>query len=478
MITKSWKMVGTSLPLIFSKVTEIRTARLETLALTLLVPAIGFWFKTDDPFFLDNQFPWLILAPLLISQRYGFLFGIFSASFLVSLVTICRVFDWVAIPDYPVEQVVGMLLVTVITAEFHDLWQQKLQSLQNKHHYLNLRMNEFSRAYHLLKGSHSQLEQQAANYYKSMRVSLLDLEKNIQALAEHEGEPLSGIGDLILKLFSDYGSIQTASLYAITDTQKLSLHPVSCLGTPPAIWPSNPLVREALKSGNVTSIQTFDEDFGQEIVAVIPLVDVYQKIWGMVIVNEMPMFALQENTLDLLSLLGGHIADLVRSRTETNLHNKDVWSEFGQELRRVLRSVRDSKISAAMVVSITDNKATYDELMAKYRSELRGLDKVMSFNDGLGRKVIINLLPLTNESGMWDFLLRLGLMRYVDSNALAGYGDNSANLSTTEDIAIYSWIFNADDSPEKVMARVEQLCQLNGSDGNSKGDYSHAEISA
>jgi polysaccharide biosynthesis protein PelD len=477
MISKSWRMEDMGLPSVLTKVLEVRTARLETLALTMIIPAIGFGMNAGDPFFLDNRFPWLVLAPFLTSQRYGFLFGMSSASFLICLLSFSRFFHWVDMPEYPTEQVVGMILITLITAEFHGLWQRKLQSIQNKYQYLNLRMNEFSRSYHILKGSHSQLEQQTANYTKSMRTSLFDLEKQMQTLAKHEGDPLKSIGDYILNLFSQYGSIQTATLYSVSENQKLSLHPIACLGSSQPIWPSNPLVREALKSGHVTSIQNFDEDLGQEILVVIPLIDVYQNIWGVVIVNEMPMFALQENTLDLLSLLGGHIGDLIQRRTEALLLSKDVWMEFEHELRCVLRDARKLKISAAMIVSITSCTKTYDDLMSKYRSELRGLDKVLSFDDSFGRKVIINLLPLTDENGLWDFLLRLGLMRYIDCNALAGYAGDSAYPSTNEDIAIYSWILTEVDTPDKVLSKIEQICHRN-EPTTSKGDYSRAEASA
>lgn len=465
-----------NLPLVLKRFLPLRTVWLETLALTVILPVIGYGVNAADPFYLNNRFPWLILAPLLISLRYGFLFGMSSASLLITLFTFSRYLNWVIIPVFPVEMVVGMMLVTMITAEFNDIWQQKLQPLQHKYHHLKLRMKEFSLAYHILKGSHSQLEQQAENHTKSMRTSLLDLQKQILILAKNEGEPLSSIGDQILDLFSEYGSIQTASVYTVSKGQKISLHPAACLGNPPSFWPTNPLVREAFKTGHVTSIQTYDEETNQEILVVIPLVDVFQKIWGMVIVNEMSMFALQENTLDLFSLLGGHIGDLIQRRTEANLLSKDVWVEFEYELRRVLEEVRSFKIDAAVVVSIINCVETHDLFMSKFNYELRGLDKVLNYMDGFDRQIIINLLPLTDENGLKDFLSRFDLMHSIDSKTLTGFEEGSAHHTLDGDVTIYSWILNDTHSPEKVLSKIAQLCQRD-EPANRNGDYSHAAIS-
>lgn len=467
------------LPLMFSRFLALRTASLESLVLTVALPVIGFGVSADDPFYLNCRFQWLILAPLLISLRYGFLFGMGSTSLLITSFTFGRYFNWVDIPFFPVEMVVGMLLITLVAAEFHNLWQHKIQHLQHRYNYLDLRMNEFSRTYHILKGSHSLLEQQLTGHTKSIRTSLLDIESQIQALSKLDGEPLEGVGEHILKLLSDYGSIQTASLYAVSEGQKLGLHPIACLGDSPSCWPSNPLVREAFKTGCVTSIQNIDEELGSDILVVIPLMDVHQKIWGMVIVNEMPMFALQENTLDMLSLLGGHIGDLIQRRTEANLLSKDVWAEFECELHRILRDARSFNADAAVVVRVISTSQAYDGLMSRVHSELRGLDKVMNFHDDFGHQIIINLLPITNENGLKGFLSRLGLVQSIDSKTLSGLkaeGVHGYKLIDNNQI-IYGWTLKDKTSIEKVLSIVAKLCyHKDPVCGN--GGYSRAEISA
>ncbi len=460
-----------------SKILVSQTAWLETLALTAIVLAIGYSVNAEDPFYLHHQFPWLIIAPLLIGLRYGFLFGMTSTSLFIALFTSGRYFNWVVVPDFPVEMVVGMLLVTMVATEFHDIWQQKLQPLQHKHNYLTLRMNEFSRAYHILKASHSQMEQQTANYIKSLRTSLLDIEKQMLTLAKDDGAPLSGMGEHILDILSEHGSIQTASIYAVSEDKKIILNPIACLGNPPSLWPTNPLVMASLNTGNVTSIQTYDECIDYEVLVVIPLIDVFQKIWGVVIINEMSMFAMQENTLDLLALLGGHIGDLIHRRAKANWLGKDVWLDFEYELRHILKEMLSLKIDAAVVISIIDRVETQDLFISKFRSELRGLDKVLIINDDFGRYIIINLLPLTDENGLKSFLYRLGLMNPIDIETLTGVEEASVHPTLESEVTIYSWTLNTAHSPEKVLAKISQLCQRNQL-ANSNGDYRYENISA
>jgi polysaccharide biosynthesis protein PelD len=479
MITKKWKAVRMGLPLMFSRFLALWAASLEMLVLTMVLPAIGFGVRANDPFYLNCRFPWLIFAPLLISLRYGFLFGMGSAALLITSFTFGPYFNWEAIPFFPVEMVVGMLLITLVTSEFHNFWQNKLQHLQHKCHYLESRMNEFSRTYHILKASHSQLEQQLTSHAKSMRTSLLDFENQIQAISKLDGEPLKGVGEHILKLISKYGSIQTAALYEVSEGQKLNPYPIACLGSSQSFWPSNPLVRKAFKTGCVTSIQSINEELGQDILVVIPLIDVYQKIWAMVIVNEMPMFALQENTLDMFSLLGGHIGDLIQRRMEANLLSKDIWTEFECELHRILRDARSLKADAAVVVSIINNLQDYEQLMSKFRSELRELDKVMCFHVDFGRQIIINLLPMTDENGLKDFLSRLEILQPLDSISLLEL--NTAEMHgykfKDNNVTIYSWTLNDKASMKKILSEVAQLCNRKEKI-SINGDYSCAEISA
>ncbi len=434
-------------------------AWIDSFVLTLILPLIGYVINSDDPFYLTYKFPWIIFAPMLIGLRYGFLFGFGNACLLAGILALGASFDFKWIPFFPVETIIGMLLITLVSTEFYDLWQQRLRPLQFKYRHLKLRMEKFSHSYHILKVSHAKLENQLTLYAKSIRTSLLELEKRMPVLEEYKGDSLCGIGKPILDIFSEYCQIQTASLFSVSENNELGSNPIASLGYPSVLSPNNQLVREAVKSGSVTSFRQIDKSFEQEALLAIPLVDVYQKIWGIVIVYEIPMFAMQDNTLELLSLLGGHFGDLIQRRAEASLLTKNSWGELEYELLRIFKDVQKSKTEAAAVVIISPDLKTYQSLISKFRSELRELDKVLTINDGFLNHVIINLLPLTDEEGLNNFISRLGLMDLSGKSPYCDFNLGAQNPLLDENIICCSWMINGEKIAKNIISEILHFCQ-------------------
>jgi hypothetical protein len=437
-----------------------RTAWLETLALTFLFPAIGYQIDVSDPFYLNTQFPWLIFLSILISLRYGFLFGMISIALLIALFLLCLHFNWVTTPSViPSEMLVGILLTTVITAEFHDIWRRKLQPLQYKHQYLQLRMDEFSRAYYLLKESHALLEQQIATS-KSLHTWLRELQNQILALANHGGEPLEDIGDQVLDLFVNYGSIQTASIHSVSKNHKINVNPVTRLGNPPPFRPTHPLIVEALQTGQVTSFQRESEAREYEILVVVPLVDVFNKIWGIVVVNEIPLFALQENTLDRFALLGGYVGDLIQRRAERNTIKDSVKKEFELELLRAWKEAKSIKMTATVILFIFDQVESHNRIISEFRSQLRGFDKVWSIRDDIqGRSIIINLLPSMDKDNLQDFLARFYPLESNNWNTSIESEAGERKVILPVGLTIYSWVLNEKTlSIRPILSKVAEFC--------------------
>ncbi len=447
---------------------ELRIKWIETITISILFPIIGHVIDSSDPFFINYEFPWLIFAPLLISLRYGFVYGIMSASLLIGMVAIEFYLGWPQVPFFPKEMVIGLLLVTMISAEFHDIWFRKIRLLESKYNHIKLRMEEFAHVYHLLKSSHNQLEQHVANQGESLRSSLLDLEQKILFLEKNEGVPLEGVGEHILKLFADYGNVQMAAIYVVNDQQKvknIDIKPVACLGHPSPLWSLDPLVKEALRTGCVASIKMENDhaivDGG--VLVVIPLMDVYQKIWGIVAVNEMPLFALQENTLDLFAILGGRIGDLIKRRDETSCLINGNSDDFKRRLYRVFEDIRQLKVSAVVIASTINNKELQIKFLARLRADFRGLDKFWIIKDDQDNQVILKLLPFTDESGAIEFLNRFGLSKLSTERVYHGL-DSKAFSCCDEDISVYTWILDNKVSPEEVLLEINQIVKVEFAD--------------
>lgn len=430
-----------------SQKSELKAKWIEPIIISFLFPSIGYIIDYKDPFFINYQFPWLIFAPLLIALRYGFICGISCVSLLISMVTIAFFLGWPQVPFIPKEILIGMLLITMISAEFHDVWYRKKKLLEDKYCHVGLRMDEFTRNYHLLKGSHNQLEQHLANHAKSLRSCLFDLKKQILSLKCHEGAPLNGIGKEILKLFSNYANIHTAAIYGINEHNKIDREPVACLGTPSPLWISDPLIIEAMKTQHVASINTVKNDamVAAGALAVIPLVDVYKKIWGLVVVNEMPLFALQQNTMDLLAVLGGSVGDLIKRRAEFYDNKKAL--EVG--LARILVDIKQLNTSAVMIGIILSAKNNQSECQARFLAELRVVDKIWILEENQRHHFFLIVLPYTDGQGALEFLKRTDLPIPLTIEG--------CQYSNNDDANIYVRVLNKKNSLEEILSEISQF---------------------
>src|SRR3569832_2346036 len=87
---------------------------LEVIVVTLLLPVLGLWRNPQDPFFLQSSFPWMVLAPLIISLRYGFAHGLGSAVVLNLLMYASFRRHHTAMMSFPGGLALGVLLVAML----------------------------------------------------------------------------------------------------------------------------------------------------------------------------------------------------------------------------------------------------------------------------------------------------------------------------------------------------------------------------
>ncbi len=442
-------MIVNRLPFLFQKSPTPNQAWIETAVITLTIPGIGFLIDGSDPFFLNSQFPWLILSPLLLSLQYGLAYGMTSAGFFIAILSLGSYFQWAFIPIFPTISIVGMLLTTLITGEYYDLWQRRQKKLEQDHQYLKTRMDEFTRIYQVLKASHSQIEQELSSQTKNLRTSLLLLEKQIYSIQQHPGNIFDDIGKPILEVFSAHSNIYAASLFSVNSNKVLTTKAIAYIGSPANIQISNPLVQQALISHKVVSVQNHAEETGAALVA-IPLVDVFDVVWGLVVVTEMPFFALHSSTLDLLAVMGGRIGDLLNRRSE--LHpSKSGWKDFELALRRILIEIKRLHYSTVIVVTKFTSQTLGHHYIPKLLSESRGLDKTWVFENQYAHQVAIQLLPFTDNKGISSFFDRLGLS-----------GLNSDDEDSTDtSVSIQQWTLDASIDANKILSELNQFCHFN-----------------
>lgn len=288
-------------------------AWLETAFITLLAPAIGWALHAQDPFFLQARMAWIALAPLLVGLQHG------SAQALVcSLCLLAGAYAHAQMgaanaADLPVSHAVSIGLFGLLAGEYRDAWHRTLHKLGHEASHRGTHLDRLTRAYHLLKRSHDLLEQRLASGGPSLQAIL----ERVQAQLELAGERgLAAAADAVLRLFSDYGQVQVASLHTVHEG-RVVCEPLASLGKAPPLDPDHPMVRDCIASRTLTSVR--EERIvscGFAPLACVPLTDVSGQVWGLAVVHEMPFMAMHHEHLALLAVVGGRVGDWMAERAE------------------------------------------------------------------------------------------------------------------------------------------------------------------
>ncbi|MBS8241721.1 hypothetical protein DYI22_14600 [Marinobacter lipolyticus] len=378
---------------------------LETLVVTGFLLALGAWNRPDDPFYVTGDFPWSVLAPLLVGLRYGF---------FMALVSVLLIIGGLGIhlrqsggPAFPFTWAVGMMAVSLVAGEFRDYWERRLEKLTASNRYRQVRLEEFTRNFYLLKVSHDRLEQQLAGSSSSLREAL----RRLYAEIAHTGS--AGLNKesagLMLQLLVRYGQLQIAAIYPISDN-RLGDSPMATVGAFRPVRDNDPLLVHALQEHTLVSVQTeyrkHMEDLNTDLLAAIPLIDSEDRVIAICLIEAMPFFNFQPKSLRLLAILAGHMADMVQEQQAIPAGNTQEWRHFHLQLARAGKDAERFGLPAALVALEFRDPRQASTIAEHIRRIRRGLDVVAQTDDHRVQHVII-LMPLTDELGLAGYLQRL-----------------------------------------------------------------------
>ncbi|MGK7346449.1 MAG: PelD GGDEF domain-containing protein [Candidatus Nitrospinota bacterium M3_3B_026] len=387
------------------------TAVLESAAITAAAFLLGLWLRPGDPFFVDADFPWVVLAPTLAGLRFGFAYGFGSALAFITAISVSWRLGWFPMETYPDELVLGLLLVGMICGEFTDMWTRKLARISMVSESNSRRLDEFTRAYHLLKISHDGLERRLAGSAQSLREALLNVRRAIME-AEKKDEPFFGLGGLILDLLAAFGGIQAAALHDVNEEGGIRPEPAATLGRVEQLYTVDPLASEAVSSGEFLSVRPEMLENGAGMrkfssVAALPLVDVDGKVWGVAPVYKMPFMAFHEDNFRLLAVLGGHIGDLLAAgAAEAGTPE----AGFRRLLARAIENQKRYRLPSTVAAVSVDESEDREEIENFVVGQRRGLDQPLTVDGDSGRRVILMLMPFTSDTGFEGYRARIGNM--------------------------------------------------------------------
>lgn len=398
----------------------------ECILLAVLVVALGWWVSPADPLLVEAGFPWAALAPLLIGLRYGFMRALVNASLLVIAYLVLHQTQGAMYAQISSSWIVGMMVGGMLAGEVRDLWERRLQKLQMANEYRQYRLDEFTRAHQILRVSHDRLEQRVAGSDESLRGALLGLRDRLRRLpGDHDA--LAGLAESVLALLGQYGSLQMAGLYRVHNGQ---LHPqaVATLGQMGELSGDDALVQLCLSRGHLVSVREALVENGQNqlfssLQLCVPLVDTQGAVLAVLAVREMQFFAFHERTFSVLSLLCGHIADLLHADPQI-LQLADIDAQhFAAQLKRGLSDVHQHGLSATLYAfEITRSNP---ELGRLFEMSRRGLDLHLMLHNDRGNDCLLVLLPLTSADAAQGYITRLEALiggHFFDYHGLSALG--------------------------------------------------------
>lgn len=379
----------------------------ETIAITALFIAVGFWHHPNNPLFVGDIFPWPMLATLLAGLRYGFFMALVSSTLILATAGLLLRADLLPGDQLPYIWGVGVMTVGLLAGEFRDYWDRRIEKLVASNQYRHTRLEEFTRNFYLLKVSHDRLEQQLAGSSNSLREALRRLHSEIPYT---QGSGLNReAGDLLMRLLVRYGQLQIAAIYPVTEG-RLGESPVAVTGNFHPVQADDPLLSHALQERTLVSVHTEyrdnRDDLETRLLLALPLIDSGNEMIGIVTVEAMPFFSFQPKTLRLLAIMAGHMADMVQEHIRIPEKSTSEWRHFSFQLARVTSDARDHKLPAALVHFTFTNAATAAQINNRMQQMRRGLDVIACPPNAPDTQLAI-LMPLSDELGCAAYLQRL-----------------------------------------------------------------------
>ena len=328
------------------------TAIAESIAIGLLLPAIGWLIDRHDPFFENRSFSWFVLPPLLAGLRHGFAAGCASAVALGASMIVgwrLHVFGGDAFPG---ESLIGMLTAAMVTGHVSDVWLRETVRTRGAFDHASRRANEFARAHFLLQLSHERLQEQSPGV-----ANLRDALDRIAGLAGPGPVVWPTVAAQLLALSARFGSVEKATL--VQTTPAGGLGPVlGTLGNPAPVSPDDPMVRNAIRLRQIACVGGTSDTTatvvrpaeGSLLLAVVPALDAAGTLHGVLCVQALPFFAFTRKNLEALALLVGHFADRVVSGGDPIEPRRERERAFDENLGRVIADCRERGVPAVLGV--------------------------------------------------------------------------------------------------------------------------------
>lgn len=440
---------------------ELRSPRaiLETIALTVGIPLLGLVVDRADPFFLKYRFSWIMFAPLLVALRHGFTLGFASAALLDLALVVAWRTQIVALDRFPGESFVGLIAVAMVVGQFSDVWKREIMRLDAGFAVLRRQNNELMRSHFLLELSHDRLDEQIGRHAGSLREAMIAVR---ELARETKSFTYQGLGAAMMEVFAAYNMLEVGELYLVKDGMLGAS--VVTLGKPQPIEPRNPLVQEAILSGQLTYVPAAsrpdaDRELSKSpVLAAIPFVDTGGRVNAVLVVQAMPFISFEKRNLEAMATLAGHFADLVAYGGQISEVDRGRKEIFEVRVNRALKDLKERKVpSIVAFLWIRRGAAIADWIDVMLSGALRELEFPYVARDPSGNSFVYILLPTADEEAV------RGLEARFEAMAKKSRGDSLARLGV-----VFSYhVLQPTDSVLGIFRLFSQKAQQNEASSQS-----------
>ncbi len=235
-------------------------------------------------------------------------------------------------------------------------------------------------------------------------MSMRDALKTLRGLSGSDDE-----AQILLRLLAQYCQISSAALHPVRD-DKLEKTAIATIGSPVAVDPKDPLLTQALETRSLCHVvqATVRQEATRYLVAA-PLLDIGGDVYAMLLIDELPFFALQNENLQTINLLLGYYTDgLSTQALSAPLVEQvpDCPPEFAFELQRLWRMYESTQVPSIVVALEFNQDAVDQDLPQQFLRLKRMMDESWAIA-GPKRHVLAILMPLGEASTAEGFIARL-----------------------------------------------------------------------
>ena len=380
----------------------------ETCVLTLGVLAFSHWLSPDDPFLTETAFPWIWLVSVLLALRYGTWSGLLSVGIFLSALflemNIGILVDGAVSKSY----VIGGVLFIAICGEFGSRWNLHLMQMEERNDYLDQRLQETSRAYHLLGVSHHQLEESLV----SQPLTLRDALKRLRGMfMERDDEEVPAqAAERFLALLTQFFQLEVAALYP-SIRPHLEEVPLASIGSMVSLKMDDPLVHHARTTNEFSHVMMPGavSATNSQYLIVAPAMASNGIIVTWLVVERMRFLSLHEDSLHMMKIFLQYFADgfqaavLARPILE---ECSECPVAFARELPRLVRLQYELGLDSRIVVFSVGGQGIREEIVFHILHHTRGLDVTWDMRFEHERRLCV-LLPFSDDVATEGYLDRI-----------------------------------------------------------------------